>query len=49
VPQEYSPPILDDTTLDKPYARNIELVHWYWSGKHHRVVAGISLLTSFIE
>lgn len=37
--------ILDDTTLDKPYARNIELVTRHWSGKHHRVVAGINLLT----
>ena len=37
--------ILDDTTLDKPYAHKIELVHRHWSGKHHRVVAGINLLT----
>lgn len=35
----------DDTTLDKPYARTIELVHRHWSGKQHRVVAGINLLT----
>jgi hypothetical protein len=37
--------ILDDTTLDKPYAHTIELVHRHWSGKHHRVVRGINLLT----
>jgi putative transposase len=37
--------ILDDTTLDKPYAQQIALVHRHWSGKHHRVVAGINLLT----
>jgi len=37
--------ILDDTTLDKPYAHKIELVHRHWAGKHHRVVAGINLLT----
>jgi len=37
--------ILDDTTLDKPYAHKIELVHRHWSGKHHPVVAGINLLT----
>ena len=37
--------ILDDTTLDKPYARKIALVHRHWSGKHHRVVKGINLLT----
>jgi putative transposase len=37
--------ILDDTTLDKPYAQKIELVHHHWSGKHHRVVQGINLIT----
>jgi hypothetical protein len=37
--------ILDDTTLDKPYARHMELVTRHWSGKHHRVVQGINLLT----
>jgi len=37
--------ILDDTTLDKPYARTMELVTRHWSGKHHRVVSGINLLT----
>lgn len=37
--------ILDDTTLDKPYAQQIELVHRHWSGKHHRVVWGINLVT----
>lgn len=37
--------IADDTTLDKPYAANIALVHRHWSGKHRCVVAGINLLT----
>ena len=37
--------ILDDTTLDKPYARKIELVTRHWSGKHRRVVQGINLIT----
>lgn len=37
--------ILDDSTLDKPYARRIELVTRHWSGKHRRVVMGINLLT----
>lgn len=37
--------IADDTTLDKPYAQQIELVHRHWSGKHHRVVKGINLVT----
>ena len=37
--------IVDDTTLDKPYATKMELVHRHWSGKHHKVVAGINLVT----
>ena len=37
--------VMDDSTLDKPYARHMELVHWQWSGKHRRVVCGINLVT----
>jgi len=37
--------ILDDTTLDKPYARRMDLVTYHWSGKHQGVVKGIALLT----
>ncbi len=37
--------VVDDTTLDKPYATKIDLVHRHWSGKHHRVVRGINLVT----
>jgi len=37
--------VLDDTTLDKPYAEKMELVTYHWSGKHGRVVKGINLLT----
>jgi putative transposase len=37
--------VLDDSTLDKPYARQTALVCWHWSGKHHQVVQGINLLT----
>jgi hypothetical protein len=37
--------ILDDTTLDKPYAKKMELVTRHWSGKHHEVVNGINLMT----
>lgn len=37
--------VLDDSTLDKPYARKMGLVGWHWSGKHHAVVQGINLLT----
>ena len=37
--------ILDDTTLDKPYAEKMDLVTYHWSGKHGRVVKGINLVT----
>jgi len=37
--------VLDDSTLDKPYARHMDLVTRHWSGKHRDVVRGINLLT----
>lgn len=37
--------VIDDSTLDKPYAKQIELVTRHWSGKHRRVVSGINLGT----
>ena len=37
--------ILDDTTLDKPYAKKMALVTRHWSGKHRGVVWGINLQT----
>ena len=37
--------VLDDSTLDKPYAKAIDLVTRHWSGKHHSVVRGINLTT----
>jgi hypothetical protein len=37
--------VCDDTTLDKPYAQQIALVHRHGSGKQHRVVKGINLVT----
>jgi hypothetical protein len=37
--------VLDDTTLDKPYARAMGLVTSHWSGKHQRVVQGINLVS----
>lgn len=37
--------VLDDSTLDKPYAQKIGLVTRHWSGKHHRVVKGINLVS----
>jgi hypothetical protein len=44
-PQQGGLLILDDTTLDKPYAQKIDLVTRHWSGKHGRVVCGINLLS----
>jgi putative transposase len=45
--QEYIEPksgyiVLDDSVLDKPYARHIPLAKKQYSGKHHRVVRGIA-------
>ncbi len=37
--------VIDDTTLDKPYAQKMGLVTRHWSGKHHAVVEGINLTT----
>jgi putative transposase len=37
--------VIDDSTLDKPYAKKIALVTRHWSGKHHAVVRGINLIT----
>ncbi|HIQ08905.1 MAG TPA: hypothetical protein EYH28_05250 [Anaerolineaceae bacterium] len=36
---------MDDTTLDKPYARWMRLVTRHWSGKHQRVVQGLNLIS----
>lgn len=37
--------VIDDSTLDKFYARVMALVTRHWSGKHRRVVQGINLLS----
>jgi hypothetical protein len=37
--------ILDDTVLDKVYSEQIELTYYHWSGKHHKIVKGIGLIT----
>ena len=37
--------VMDDTTLDKPYASHMALVSRHWSGKHHAVVQGINLIS----
>lgn len=37
--------VIDDSVEDKPYALNTALVHWQWSGKHHKSVPGVGLET----
>jgi putative transposase len=37
--------VLDDSVLDKPYAKHMDLVGRHWSGKHHAVVQGIDLVS----
>jgi putative transposase len=37
--------ILDDTVIDKIHSEHIELTYYQWSGKHHKVVKGIGLIT----
>lgn len=39
------PLVLDDTTVDKPYASQMALVSRHWSGKHHAVVQEINLIS----
>ena len=38
--------VVDDSTLDKPRAKHIDLVGHHWSGNHHAVVRGINLITA---
>lgn len=38
---------VDDSVLDKPYSQHLALVGYFWSGKHHRVVKGINLITLY--
>ena len=38
---------VDDSILDKPDSHHMALVGYFWSGKHHRVVKGINLITLY--
>ena len=38
---------VDDTVIDKPYAHHISYVGYFWSGKHHKAVKGLNLITLF--
>jgi hypothetical protein len=37
--------LFDHYPLDKPYAKNMDLVYHQWSGKQHRLVNGINICT----
>ena len=39
----------DDTIIDKPYSEQnlVELIQYFYSGKHHRTVKGIQLITLY--
>ncbi|PDV97171.1 transposase [Candidatus Chloroploca asiatica] len=37
--------VVDNSTLDTPYAYTIALVHRHWSGKHGHVVSGINVVS----
>ena len=39
----------DDPVIDKPYSNPslTELIGYFWSGKHHRIVKGIQLITLY--
>ncbi len=40
---------VDDTVIEKPYSdpNQVELIDYFWSGKHHKVVKGINLITLY--
>ena len=38
---------VDDTVIDKPYAKYIAYIGYFWSGKHHKSVKGINLITLY--
>ncbi len=40
---------VDDSVLDKPYSNpeHADLIGYYWSGKHHKAVKGINVITLF--
>ncbi|WP_080523234.1 IS701 family transposase [Methyloprofundus sedimenti] len=38
---------VDDSVLDKPHSQYMAFVSHFWSGKHHRAVKGINLVTLY--
>ena len=37
--------VIDDTVLDKIHSKSIEMTYYQWSGKHHKIVKGIGLIS----
>lgn len=40
---------VDDTVVEKPYSdpNQAELIGYFWSGKHHKTIKGINLITLY--
>ena len=38
---------VDDSVLDKPYSQHMDLVSYFWSGKNHRSLKGLNLVTLY--
>lgn len=38
---------VDDTVIEKPYSapNQAELIDYFWSGKHHKVIKGVNIIT----
>ena len=38
---------VDDTVIDKPYSQLRNVIGYFWSGKHKRVVKSVNLITLY--
>lgn len=40
---------VDDMVIDKPYSNHLksDLIDYFWSGKHHKTVKGINIITLY--
>jgi hypothetical protein len=38
---------VDDTVIDKPYSKHVAYLGFFWSGKHHKSVKGVNLITLY--
>jgi hypothetical protein len=40
---------IDDTVIEKPYSqpKHAELISYFWSGKYHKPIIGINLITLY--